>query len=140
MVNRKKIFPFFIVFIIVAFGVLYNFLLHRSFWPDPEYVIRQYGYFIDDVINHSYTIGNRLSNIIALLAYKIDGFGIRSIRIEASLLYGIVLMGAVIASLYAYDEAEYINKNFYLVSLLVFLLILINLIYYLIHLLFFSRN
>ena len=109
---------------ICSFAVLYNYSLHRNFWPDAEYAIRAYHLLLNDYANIPNVLPlNSVYGVLDYIIYYINGFNIQSLRIEATLTYGIIILLSIFPALYSRNTCKI---NFYLIPFFIFLLIIIN--------------
>ncbi len=123
MTKMKKMFSLLTICIIVISGMLYYYCLHRSFWPDAEYMMRMYGLHLANYAGKSFTIPKMISWGVDYLVYLINGYSIKSVRIEAMIIYGIVLFMAAVIALYNTNKK---HINYSIIPLFVFLFIIIN--------------
>ena len=123
MTKMKKMFSLLTICIIVISGMLYYYCLHRSFWPDAEYMMRMYGLHLANYAGNSFTFPKMISGGVDYLVYLVNGYSIKSVRIEAMIIYGIVLFMAAVIALYNTNKK---NINYSIIPLFVFLFIIIN--------------
>lgn len=103
---HSRIFNIAILCLFVFCAGIYNYGLHRSFWPDHEYSYPVYRQFLKEY----YGLNIDLSGIYdfpAYIPYKLFGCSLKAVRVYASAIYQLIIFFCATASIYSFRRKQF---------------------------------
>lgn len=101
---------------------IYNYGLHRSFWPDHEYSYPVYRRFLKEY----YGLNIDLSGIYdfpAYIPYKLFGCSLKAVRVYASAIYQLIIFFCTAASIYSFRRKQF---DWYKLGIFAFIAVILH--------------
>lgn len=121
-IMRSRIFNIALLCLFVLCAGIYNYGLHRSFWPDHEYAIAVYGRFLNEFYGHNMDLTGIYYNV-AYIPYKLFGCSLKAVRVFAVLMYQIIIFFSTIVAIYSYKRRRF---EWYKLGIFAFIAVLLH--------------
>lgn len=103
---NSRIFNIVLLCLFVLCAGIYNYGLHRSFWPDHEYSPVYYGMFLREFFGQD-IVFRGFEYILAYFPYKIFGCSFKAVRVFALLFYQIIMFFSTIVAIYSCERKRF---------------------------------
>ena len=121
-VMRSRIFNIALLCLFVLCAGIYNYGLHRSFWPDHEYTVPIYRRFLKEFYGHNMDFSG-FFNKVAYIPYRLFGCTIKALRVYAALVYQIIILFSTIAAIYSFERRRF---EWYKLGIFAFIAVLLH--------------
>lgn len=105
-IMRSRIFNLVLLCFFILCAGIYNYGLHRSFWPDYEYIIPIYYRFLKEYFSLNMELSG-IYDIPAYIPYRLFGCSLKAVRVYAATVYQLIMLFSTIAAVYSFKRKNY---------------------------------
>lgn len=113
-----------VILLLTLFSSIYYYILHRSFWPDPESILLILRKYWRDLYGEAY--GYNVNNVLMVVSefvYNNWGISFKSVRLTFVIMHAFVLFILFYNTVFDFEKK---SIKLYLIPIVVFIAVIIN--------------